>query len=138
MELSDLVAFERIKALKARYCRLIDERDWEGWGLVFSHDCRVQYTSRVLEGREAVVAYAAKAMAGTTSVHVSHLPELEVVGPGRASGIWAMFDYIEGPNLRLHGFGRYYEEYAQGSGGEWQISSLRLVRSRVDSLPPLA
>jgi hypothetical protein len=132
-----LVDLELIKQLKARYCRLIDERDWVAWGQVFTEDCRVQYTSRVLEGREAVVAYSTKALAGSTSVHVSHLPEITVDSANHATGIWAMFDYVEGPGFRLHGFGRYYEEYAKGEDGTWQISALRLARARVDNLPPL-
>lgn len=138
MNPATLVDIELIKQLKARYCRLIDERDWAAWGQVFTEDCQVQYTSRVLEGRDVVVAYSTKALAGSTSVHVSHLPEIVIDSPGRATGIWAMFDYVEGPGFRLHGFGRYFEKYAKGEDGAWRIAVLRLVRARVDHLPPLS
>jgi hypothetical protein len=138
VDTSDLVAIELIKQLKARYCRLIDERDWPRWSELFTDDCTVQYTSRVLVGRDAVVAYAAKALAGSTSIHISHLPEIDLTAPGQAVGIWAMFDYVEGPGFRLNGFGRYYESYEKAAAGQWRIASLRLVRARVDMLPPLA
>ena len=68
------------------------------------------------------------------------MPEITLLGPGRAAGIWAMFDYVEveakppHPEVRLQGYGHYHETYEKDADGRWRISSLRLTRLRIDSL----
>lgn len=36
--IDQLVAIEEIKALKARYFRCVDTKDWDGFGAVFATD----------------------------------------------------------------------------------------------------
>jgi hypothetical protein len=67
------------------------------------------------------------------------MPEIEVLGPERAQGIWAMFDYVDfagngdTPRTAFHGYGHYEEEYRR-EGDVWRISSMRLTRLRVDPI----
>jgi hypothetical protein len=62
------------------------------------------------------------------------MPEIELLSPTEARGIWAMFDYVEFKPLRgIRGYGHYHEEYRK-SGGKWHISMLKLTRLRVDPL----
>ena len=37
--MQQLLDIEAIKQLKARYFRLMDQKQWEDWGLVFATDC---------------------------------------------------------------------------------------------------
>jgi hypothetical protein len=130
-----LVDIELIKQLKARYFRLLDERQWELWRAIFTEDCRVQFDharDRVLLGPDAVVRFSQKVLTDTTSIHFGHMPEITIESTDRARGVWSMFDYLEGPGFTINGYGRYEEEYAKGVDGAWRIASLRLIRTRVD------
>ena len=132
---------EAIKRLKARYFRCLDTRDWEGWGRVFATDAvlEVPEAEVVEHGREAIVASVSAALTGATTVHHGHMPEIELTGPDTATGIWAMFDYVEWPpsesgsRVGLQGYGHYREEYVR-EDGEWRIARTRLERLRVDPL----
>jgi len=65
------------------------------------------------------------------------MPEIEITGPDTATGIWAMFDYVEFPSeqapVGLRGYGHYHEHYRKLDGA-WYIASMRLARLRVDPL----
>ena len=65
------------------------------------------------------------------------MPEIELTGPDTATGIWAMFDYVEfspAPNRTgLQGYGHYHETYTKVDG-RWYIQFMKLTRLRVDSL----
>ena len=37
-DVEKLLIFEEIRALKARYCRLLDDKQWTDWGLLFAAD----------------------------------------------------------------------------------------------------
>jgi hypothetical protein len=62
------------------------------------------------------------------------MPEIELTSATRATGIWAMFDYVELPEFTLRGFGHYHEEYLK-QGGRWRIQSMRLTRLRCEVTP---
>jgi hypothetical protein len=65
------------------------------------------------------------------------MPEITITGPDNATGIWAMFDYVEwpgdGPPTGLQGYGHYTEEYVRTDDG-WRIHNLVLSRLRIDPL----
>jgi 3-phenylpropionate/cinnamic acid dioxygenase small subunit len=54
-----LMDIEQIKQLKARYFRLLDTKQWEAWGQVFTADCEVRFgeldSDRWIVGRERIV-----------------------------------------------------------------------------------
>lgn len=135
-----LLDIEQIKQLKARYFRFVDAKRWDDWATVFAVDAVLELPEGdlVINGRGDIVAGVRGFMADARSVHHGHMPEIEITGPDTARGVWAMFDYVEWPEVDgrrngLHGYGHYVEEYVR-EGGEWRIARTRLERLRVDPL----
>ena len=129
-----LVEVERIKQLKARYFRLMDTKQWRQWSDVFTADATLQWgpgDQHVLIGREAIVQGVSSVLADATTCHHGHMPEIQIEGPSRARGIWAMYDFVESPQFVLHGYGHYEEAYRK-LDGEWRIHRLKLTRLRED------
>jgi uncharacterized protein (TIGR02246 family) len=136
-----LLDIEEIKSLKARYFRSLDTKDWDAFGQVFARDAHMEVPEGGLseDGREAIVRSVSTALVGTTTVHHGHMPEIEITGPDTATGIWAMFDYVDFPTpegadrFGLMGYGHYTEEYVR-EDGVWRIQRLELSRLRTDPL----
>jgi uncharacterized protein (TIGR02246 family) len=129
---------EAIKQLKARYCRLMDTKDWASYRLLFTDDVVMDTTEsggEIVSGADAFVAFLVTAIGEAVTVHQCHTPEIELIAPGRAAGVWAMEDMLRFPDgSELHGYGHYHETYEQSSHG-WRISSSRLTRLRMDFGP---
>jgi len=91
-----------------------------------------------LRGRTEIATFVRNAIDAVTTVHHGHMPEIDVVSPTRATGVWAMEDMLrwpEGAPIRsLHGYGHYHETYVKLDAG-WRIKTLRLDRLRVDFTP---
>jgi hypothetical protein len=148
--LMKLVAIEDIKRLKARYFRGIDSRDWALMKDTFADDIVLDFreaatlqdgtnlipgpTVDVLRGASAAIQAIQGAMAGISSVHHGHMPEIDIVDEGNAKGIWAMFDLLNfpagAPVSNIAGYGHYLETYRKVQG-QWKIGSLKLTRLRV-------
>jgi uncharacterized protein (TIGR02246 family) len=129
-----LVDTEEIKRLKARYFRCLDTKDWSGLAGVFAADATLEAEGRVRHGRDEIVGKIAKVLDGVRSVHHGHMPEITITGTDTATGVWAMFDYLEFPTdppSGFRGFGHYEEEYVREDGA-WLIKRLVLTRLRVD------
>jgi uncharacterized protein (TIGR02246 family) len=135
---------EAIHQLKARYFRLMDEKNWAGWARLFTEDFAMQVDSAISKGaeltsphdiptgREAIIAYIEKELEGAVSIHYGHMPEITLTSADSASGIWAMEEKIIFPDgSRLHGYGHYRETYRK-EDGEWRIASLAITRLRLD------
>jgi len=139
--LQRLVDIEEIKRLKAKYFRSLDTKDWDAFGQVFAKDAvlEVPEADMSVQGRDAIVAAVSEPLRGTRTVHQGHMPEIDITGPDTATGIWAMFDYVEwqapdsGSPVGLQGFGHYLEEYVREDGA-WRIAKAHLSRLRVDPL----
>lgn len=139
--LQRLADIEAIKQLKARYFRLMDQKNWDDWAMVFAQDAHLVVPEGGVDerGRAAVVASVSGVLEGVRTVHHGHMPEIEITGVDTARGTWAMFDYVEfppnanGERLGLQGFGHYTEQYVR-EDGEWRIASLHLSRLRIDPL----
>jgi len=144
-ETDRLAAIAAIQALKARYFRTLDTKDWAAHEAVFAPDL-------VADMREAAPAYDEKALThgaaayvrnlaplleDVVTVHHGHTPEIEVLSDDSARGIWAMEDKLwvgEGavlPFRLLHGYGHYHETYVKREGA-WRIATIRLTRLRLD------
>src|ERR1700712_129983 len=142
MSASDaLVAIEELKQLKARYCRLLDTKDWAGWRELFADDF-VSDTSAAggkrIEGGDAFVAYVRKALGkrSRTTVHMVHMPEIEMLSPTSAKGIWMLEDFLRfAPGLKLRAYGHYTETYVLADG-HWRFASSTLTRLREDVMLP--
>lgn len=125
---------EEIRQLKARYFRLMDEKDWDALADVFTEDVEMDMTgegSGVISGREAYMPFIRDVLDGVTTVHHGHMPEITITSPTTATGIWAMEDKLwwpEGsPISHLHGYGHYHETYERTADG-WRIKTCRLTR----------
>jgi uncharacterized protein (TIGR02246 family) len=128
---------EAIKQLKARYFRLMDTKQWAAYGEVFTEDAQLAASpdpNETFTGRTEIVRRVSAALREATTVHHGHMPEIELTGPDSATGIWAMYDFVELPKLVLHGWGHYHEEYAK-QGGAWRIRRSRLTRLRLEITP---
>jgi hypothetical protein len=134
MNVAQLADIEAIKQLKARYFRLMDIKDWDAFGDVFTSDAVLRGGDREVAGRSAIVDYISMMSDGVRSAHQGFLPEIEMLGAGHASGIWAMSDYYEvrgtEPPVGFQGFGHYEDRYALEDGA-WRISASRLTRIKI-------
>ena len=142
--LEKLVAMEEIRALKARYFRCVDTKDWNGFGEVFADDALFDISDDVpgcvVTGRDKIVAAASVPLTHAISVHHGHCPEISLTSATTATGIWAMEDMLrwseaaDMPLRALHGYGHYFESYERIDGA-WKITSLKLKRLAVDHTP---
>jgi uncharacterized protein (TIGR02246 family) len=136
--LGRLEAIEEIKALKARYFRCMDTKDWAGFAEQFAPHATMDMTSEnagVTTGRHDIAAFVEAAVGDVTTVHHGHTPEIEILSDTTARGIWAMEDELRwpagSPITAMHGYGHYHETYEK-IDGRWLIASTRLTRLRVD------
>jgi hypothetical protein len=120
-------------AVKARYFRLLDTKQWEGLReSVFASDVVYEDDAKelTLSGATALLEFLSTRHARSVSVHQGFMPELEVDGD-TARGIWAMEDVVripqEGRMLVQHGYGHYHEQYTRTADG-WRISRMHLTR----------
>jgi hypothetical protein len=134
---STLMEIESLKQLKARYCRLLDAKDWVGWREIFTDDF-VSDTSeaggKVIEGADEFVAFLRKTLGkpSQATAHQVHAPELELTSDTTARGIWALEDVVRmAPGVNLRGYGHYEETYVK-LDGQWKIKTSKLTRLRVD------
>lgn len=123
-----------IANLKARYCRFLDTKDWDGYAGLFTEDVVIDTTASGgprMEGRPAALVAIRASLDSATTVHQVHSPEIEIAGDA-ATGIWAMQDRLTWPSGRiLDGAGHYHERYAR-QDGDWKIAETRLTRLYVD------
>jgi len=138
-----LTQIEAIKQLKARYFRLMDTKQWTEYRDVFTDDLVFQFetqdTATATNGDE-FVAFVSGRLGTALSAHHGHMPEIEITSETTATGIWAMFDWVDDPDngRAFQGFGHYHEEYRLCTDGKWRIAKLRLSRLRVDPVQPSA
>lgn len=141
--LETLLAAEQIKALKARYCRFLDTKEWAGLGALFIEDAILDVAQDTgnppIRGREAIIAQIRFAVDGAATSHQVHTPEIAFETADHASGVWAMQDrvvWLAGKSplpgvTSITGYGQYHETYKRMAGG-WSFASIRLTRFHVD------
>jgi uncharacterized protein (TIGR02246 family) len=131
---AELADIEAIRRLKARYFRLLDDKDWDGYRSVFTDDAEIDVSADgagIVRGVEAIVTGIAATLEGVITVHQGTNAEITVDGDD-ATGIWAMTDHLEFPDgSELRGAGHYHERYRRVDG-EWRIAAFRLSRRRRD------
>ncbi len=144
--LHTLLAIEKIRAVKARYCRFLDSKDWDGFAGLFTADAimdvREDTGNPPICGIARIVAQVRFAVDDAASSHQVHTPEIALDGPDAAQAIWAMQDRVVWhadkspiPGVAsITGYGQYHESYRR-EGGAWKIAALRLSRFHVDMHP---
>ena len=131
---------------KARYCRCLDEKDWEGYANVFTEDAvldsRPSGGSQV-QGRVDVVRFVRQSVEAAKTVHQVHSPEMTVVDAGTIDVVWAMQDRVAWDEVKaartgsrgLTGYGHYRERYRRSDDGVWRIATTTLTRLHIDFDP---
>lgn len=147
-DLQRLLAVEEIKKLKARYFRNLDAKDWDGFASLFTEDIVFDFREAgvppgliegvaMVEGAREAAEWADESIAGGTTLHQGHMPEIEIVDDETATGVWSLNDeiwYVEGsgaPYAKLEGYAYYNEEYKKVDD-EWKISKLKFLRHRAN------
>lgn len=129
---------EALRELKARYFRCLDAKDWDGLRAVCTDDVVVEADGTRHHGARAFVDFLAPVLAGASTVHHGHTPEITFTGDDTASVVWAMADYLvfdEGPPpVGLHGYGHYHDRCVRTADG-WRLAEVVLTRLRTDPLP---
>lgn len=134
---STLLDIEAIKQLKARYCRLLDAKDWPAWRQLFTDDFYSDTSEsggKSIHGADDFVAFVKRALGKKTraTVHQVHAPEITLTSEHTATGIWALEDIVRfAPGLNMNGYGHYFETYVK-IDGHWRIQSSKLTRLRED------
>ena len=146
VELRRLHDLERIKQLKAKYCRYLDTKQWDRLRGIFAPDVRFEGLGSAPTGAnlDDFIRGISGRMKTAVSIHQCHTPEIEFTGQDSARGVWAMMDFVDwpdGPSPReapehrgFFGYGHYEEEYRR-IDGDWKIALLRLTRLRIDPIP---
>lgn len=134
---------EDIKQLKARYCRLIDQKKWDELEAEFMPDAAIEIAgapggaddTQRFTSSHAFIEGLRQLMGPLVSVHQVHAPEIAVLDAENAHGTWTISDRLvfpDGNPLKvLHGWGIYHETYRKISG-TWRFASLRLERLLVE------
>ncbi len=144
--LQTLLALDNIRSLKARYCRMLDTKDWAGFAALFTQDAVMDVSQDTgnppITGIPAILSQVRFAVDDAATSHQVHTPEITFDGPDSAQGVWAMQDRVVWqpgkspiPGVAsITGYGQYHESYRR-EGGEWKIAALRLSRFQVDMHP---
>ncbi|HEY9544919.1 MAG TPA: nuclear transport factor 2 family protein [Solimonas sp.] len=145
-ETEQLAAHIAITQVKARYCRLLDTKDWAGYAKLFTEDFELDVSEGsslpVIRGRDAAVQQIRASVGDARTAHQVHTPEVEFIGADEARVIWAMQDRVLfGAEhaariglVGLTGYGHYHERYVR-QNGEWKIAASRLTRLHLDLQP---
>ena len=132
--MQELIDTRLISDLKARYVRLLDQKQWSELERLFADDFAFEgiWASR---GGAAFVQRLSGHLADANTVHEVHLPEIEILSPTIATGIWPFSDIIDqrrnGLGMHRRGFGHYHERYVK-SARDWRFSTMSISRVRVE------
>lgn len=143
--LAKLEAYDAIRTVKARYCRYIDTKDWEGMASIFTEDLVLDVSEDTgkppFEGRDKALEVIRWSVSTAKSAHQIHFSEIElngdeasVITPMQDRVVWAPGTSPIPGVASITGFGHYRERYVK-QGGEWKIAHLKLTRLYVEMHP---
>ena len=132
---------------KARYCRCLDTKDWDGYADVFTEDL-VLDTSPAggfkIEGRDQAIRMIRGSIETAKTAHQVHNPEMAFAADGQSADvIWAMNDRVlwgadriaSMGDLGHTGYGHYREHYVKCPDGKWRIKYQSLSYLAFDKVP---
>jgi uncharacterized protein (TIGR02246 family) len=112
-----------IRALVARYCHAIAERDDAAWADTFALDAEWRVFGQEVRGREAILALYLKLVAGARwVVQVATDGLIELAGD-EASGRWQIQETIQTKaGQALVNMGHYRDRYRRDLDGVWRFT----------------
>lgn len=135
-EMQNVIDREAIRALPARYCHCVWQKDLDGYANLFTDDGSFSTDDPSLphaQGREGLRKMISNGLDTRKPRPFIHNHVVELLGPDRAKGTC----YVEvrmlrdGKKWQLTGF--YDDEYAK-VGGEWKFKSRKIT---TDSFGPV-
>jgi hypothetical protein len=144
--------YEQIRRLKARYCRFVDEQQWQALRDLFTDDCTFEmgvpadsnrfpvpaWTGLCASSADHFVELVQDRLSSCLTVHQVHAPDIELADAQQAAGVWGLYDEVrqlvhpDRPSFRGHG--RYRETYRRTRQG-WLFASVRMERIWMERLP---
>lgn len=129
--LHTLQAWMELTNAKARYCHLLDTKDWTGFGDLMTDDIELDLSGTsdlgMIRGREEAVARIRSSVETAQTAHHVHTPEITLNGD-EALVVWAMQDRLIWSNGKtLTGYGHYNERWVK-QNGEWKLAAQKLTR----------
>lgn len=127
--LNELRDIEALKSLKARYCHLVDARQWNELAELFTEDATCDYGFfGVYNGRDEIMNKFFRELVESASsfmVHMVHNPLIEVRGDS-ASGTWYLTAQttMQPVNQAMWVMGIYRDQFKRVNQ-EWKLSSLK-------------
>lgn len=134
----DLRDIDELKTLKAKYIRFGDTKRWDDLAKLLTRDftaifeiaprfSKDQPRRAEISGRDLFINTWATALVGVVTMHAVLLPEITLVSPSAADGIWGMHDLVKMPNCVFEGWGHYHDHYVK-ERGVWMIKASRVTR----------
>ena len=128
-----LMDMEAVRQLKHAYFRCIDSANFEELASLFHEDVLVHFKGGnyewKLQGRDAYLESIQKSFTrNAIGHHNGHQPEIQMLGPDEATGIWYLADnmWIK-PNFFTTGTALYWDRYVKRDG-RWLIRETRYER----------
>lgn len=125
--LREIVIQDEIEQLKHRYLRLVDTKQWDELGSLFTTDATTSYGDgeHTYRGRDAIVEFLRRSLGvpGCISVHTACQPEFEEITEERVRARWALRDrviYLK-YDLQIEGAAYYVDEFVR-HGDAWLIA----------------
>jgi len=125
-----------LEQAKARYCRLMDTKDWAGLAALLTEDLVFDLTDgnpdvAKIVGRDAALEAVKASVGDAKTVHQIHSPEFDLNGD-EAFVIWAVQERVVWPNgTSLTAYGHYFDRWIRDEGG-WRIAELKLTHLVMD------
>jgi hypothetical protein len=113
----------QIAALKYRYLRTLDTKQWDEFEACFVPEATGDYNGLAFEDRAALVGYMRDNLGdGVLTMHQVHHPEIEVDGDA-ATGRWYLQDKVIVPafDFMLEGAAFYDDRYVRTADG-WRVA----------------
>lgn len=136
----DLVEIHLIERLKYRYTRALDQKLFDEIEELFTEDATASYGggAYVFANRAEVIDFLRTSMGSTSMLtsHRVHQPEIDLLGPHEAVGVWALEDVVVHGELGLtiQGAAFYTDRYRKVDG-EWLISHTGYKRTYEELFP---
>lgn len=133
---NDLEACFELEQAKARYCRLMDTKNWGELATLLTEELVFDLTdgnpeAAPIVGRDAAVEAVRTSVGDAITVHQVHSPEFELNGD-EAFVVWAVQERVVWENgTSLTAYGHYHDRWVRDESG-WRIAELRLTHLIVD------